>query len=236
MMAASGDATQVAPDVYKTVFENDRVRVLDVHMQPGAKSARHSHPDYVAYLLSPAKVKFTAADGTSAEAEFPVGAVPQRLHSPGSAAADVARAYQTAQRERRTVVLAMPLDVQAASCEPPPARSRPPSDTPRAVLSAYWPRQMTTPRCAQEWQGAGPTLPSLLRAEVQRQGLASAPLPNQSVLPCTDGPHQSDTKTTFADRTSQQRTSRLLARPKRLPAASARQPETAPARRCGPFL
>src|SRR5437667_11959169 len=74
-MAASGDAAQVAPDVYKVVFENDRVRVLDVHMRPGAKSARHAHPDYVVYMMGAAKVKFTAADGTSAEAEFPAGAV-----------------------------------------------------------------------------------------------------------------------------------------------------------------
>jgi hypothetical protein len=74
-MVASGDAVQVAPDVYRVVFENDRVRVLDVQMRPGAKSAMHAHPDYVVYLLGPAKVKFTAADGSSAEAEFPAGAV-----------------------------------------------------------------------------------------------------------------------------------------------------------------
>ena len=74
-MAASGDAAQVAPDVYTVVFENNRVRVLDVHMRPGATSAMHAHPDYVVYLLSPAKVKFTAADGASAEVEFPAGAV-----------------------------------------------------------------------------------------------------------------------------------------------------------------
>ena len=74
-MATSGDAVQVAPDVYKTVFENARVRVLDVHMRPGVKSAMHSHPDYVVYMLGPAKVKFTAADGTSVEAEFPAGTV-----------------------------------------------------------------------------------------------------------------------------------------------------------------
>ena len=74
-MAASGDAPQVAPDVYTVVFENDRVRVLDVHMRPGAKSSRHSHPDYVIYLAgpAPAKVRFTAPDGTSAEAELPAG-------------------------------------------------------------------------------------------------------------------------------------------------------------------
>ena len=48
-----------------------------------------------------------------------VGAVPERVHSPGSAAADTARALRTAQRERRTVVLALPLDVQSGQCEPP---------------------------------------------------------------------------------------------------------------------
>jgi thiamine pyrophosphate-dependent acetolactate synthase large subunit-like protein len=48
-----------------------------------------------------------------------VGAVPERLHSPASAATDVARAYQTAAQQRRTVVLALPLDVQAAECAPP---------------------------------------------------------------------------------------------------------------------
>jgi thiamine pyrophosphate-dependent acetolactate synthase large subunit-like protein len=50
-----------------------------------------------------------------------VGAVPERLHSPASAAADTARAYRTAAQQRRTVVLAMPLDVQAAECDPPPS-------------------------------------------------------------------------------------------------------------------
>src|SRR5437588_6932816 len=74
-MAASGNATQVAPDVYKVLFENDRVRVLDVTMKPGAKSAMHSHPDYVVHMMGPAKVRFTAGDGTSAEAEFPAGAI-----------------------------------------------------------------------------------------------------------------------------------------------------------------
>jgi thiamine pyrophosphate-dependent acetolactate synthase large subunit-like protein len=42
-----------------------------------------------------------------------VGAIQERLHSPRTAPADVTRAYLRAQRERRTVVLMMPLDVQA---------------------------------------------------------------------------------------------------------------------------
>jgi thiamine pyrophosphate-dependent acetolactate synthase large subunit-like protein len=48
-----------------------------------------------------------------------VGATPERLHSAESAVADVTRAYRTAERERRTVVLALPLDVQAAECTQP---------------------------------------------------------------------------------------------------------------------
>ena len=48
-----------------------------------------------------------------------VGATPERLHSAESAVADVTRAYRTAERERRTVVLALPLDVQAAECAQP---------------------------------------------------------------------------------------------------------------------
>ncbi|HWM03313.1 MAG TPA: thiamine pyrophosphate-binding protein [Actinophytocola sp.] len=42
-----------------------------------------------------------------------VGAVPERVHSPQTAVADTLRAYRTAVHERRTVVLNLPLDVQA---------------------------------------------------------------------------------------------------------------------------
>jgi thiamine pyrophosphate-dependent acetolactate synthase large subunit-like protein len=45
-----------------------------------------------------------------------VGATPARLHSAGFAVDDTVRAYLTARNERRTVVLALPLDVQAAEC------------------------------------------------------------------------------------------------------------------------
>jgi thiamine pyrophosphate-dependent acetolactate synthase large subunit-like protein len=43
-----------------------------------------------------------------------VGAVAERVHSPATAVADVTRAVRTAVVERRTVVLNLPLDVQAA--------------------------------------------------------------------------------------------------------------------------
>lgn len=47
-----------------------------------------------------------------------VGAVAERVHSPASATADTARAVRTALRDRRTVVLNLPLDVQEAPAEP----------------------------------------------------------------------------------------------------------------------
>jgi len=55
-----------------------------------------------------------------------VGAVPERLHTPGSARDDTLRAVTRALRERQTVVLSLPLDVQHA----PLASNLPPLDLP----------------------------------------------------------------------------------------------------------
>jgi acetolactate synthase I/II/III large subunit len=49
-----------------------------------------------------------------------VGAVPARLHSADFAVDDTVRAYRTAVAERRTVILALPLDVQSGQCPVPP--------------------------------------------------------------------------------------------------------------------
>jgi thiamine pyrophosphate-dependent acetolactate synthase large subunit-like protein len=53
-----------------------------------------------------------------------VGAVPERVHSAASAAADVVRAYGICRDQRRTVVLNLPLDVQAATAVDAPAPRR----------------------------------------------------------------------------------------------------------------
>jgi acetolactate synthase I/II/III large subunit len=62
-----------------------------------------------------------------------VGAVPARLHSPAFAIDDTMRAYRTAALERRTVMLALPLDVQAGECMTPEVEPLP---APRAVAPA----------------------------------------------------------------------------------------------------
>ncbi len=67
-----------------------------------------------------------------------VGAAAERLYSPASALADAHRAYATA-LGRRTVVLALPLNVQAAACEPGPVpalrRTYPVAPAPEAVTA-----------------------------------------------------------------------------------------------------
>jgi acetolactate synthase-1/2/3 large subunit len=45
-----------------------------------------------------------------------IGATPARLHSASLAVDDAVRAYRTAAQERRCVILALPLDVQASEC------------------------------------------------------------------------------------------------------------------------
>lgn len=40
------------PDLYKVVFENERVRVLEYLDNPGDRTEPHAHPDSVMYTLS----------------------------------------------------------------------------------------------------------------------------------------------------------------------------------------
>jgi quercetin dioxygenase-like cupin family protein len=61
--ARAQDPVKLDPKFYKVLLDNDRVRVLDVRLNPGEKSAQHSHPGYVTYALSESKVKLTLADG-----------------------------------------------------------------------------------------------------------------------------------------------------------------------------
>ena len=68
------DATKVAPHIYKVLLENERVRMLEVSLEPGASSEMHSHPAYCLYLLTGGKVRFTLPSGETAELELPEGA------------------------------------------------------------------------------------------------------------------------------------------------------------------
>ncbi len=67
------DAVKIAPHVYKSVLENDRVRVLEIHTKAGETSELHSHPDMVLYAVTDCDWNLTGPDGESMEAHIPQG-------------------------------------------------------------------------------------------------------------------------------------------------------------------
>ena len=60
----SDDPTETNPDLYKIVFENDRVRVLEYRDVPGDRTTPHRHPDSVMVTLSDFDRKLTVGEQT----------------------------------------------------------------------------------------------------------------------------------------------------------------------------
>jgi hypothetical protein len=59
----------------KILLENDRVKVVEIHVAPGEKMPMHTHGKYIAYTMNTAKVKFILPDGTTREQELDKGTV-----------------------------------------------------------------------------------------------------------------------------------------------------------------
>jgi acetolactate synthase-1/2/3 large subunit len=100
-----------------------RPGVVSVHQGPGLTNAMTGIAE-AAKSRTPLLVLAAEAPGIRSNFHVDVaglaaavGAVAERLYSPASALADAQRAWSAA-TGRRTVVLALPLDVQAAACEP----------------------------------------------------------------------------------------------------------------------
>src|SRR6266566_818222 len=98
-----------------------RTGLLSLHQGPGFTNALTGITE-AAKSRTPLLVLAADVAGAAVRSNFrigmdalaaAVGAVPERIHSPATAVADTKRALQTAARDRRTVVLALPLDVQA---------------------------------------------------------------------------------------------------------------------------
>jgi beta-alanine degradation protein BauB len=73
--AGSMDPLTVGGDIYKKVFENDAVRVMEVTFAPGAKIAMHSHPDHFAYVIKGGNLRITNAAGKGMDAALTPGQV-----------------------------------------------------------------------------------------------------------------------------------------------------------------
>jgi beta-alanine degradation protein BauB len=74
-LAFAQDAVATQPENNKVLFENDRVRVIEVKFGPGTPLKTHSHPAHVVYMVEGGKAKFTTADGKVTEAEMKPGTV-----------------------------------------------------------------------------------------------------------------------------------------------------------------
>lgn len=115
-----------------------QVAVLTVHQGPGLTNALTGITE-AAKSRTPLLVLAADTAGAAVHSNFridqdalvrAVGAVPERVHTAGSAVADVLRAYGTCRDQRRTVVLNLPLDVQAHPAARPAVRTRPPAWVP----------------------------------------------------------------------------------------------------------
>jgi thiamine pyrophosphate-dependent acetolactate synthase large subunit-like protein len=125
-----------------------RLGVLTVHQGCGLTNAMTGIAE-AAKSRTPMLV--LAAEATTPRSNFyvdqaalarSVGAVAERVSSASSAADDVVRAVRCATQERRTVLLNLPLDVQAQTAAPgpgneisPPAAEGPPAPDPPAVTA-----------------------------------------------------------------------------------------------------
>jgi len=57
------DPVRVAPHIYESLLDNERVRVLKVTDRNGETPPLHAHPDRIVVFLSPCAWMETAADG-----------------------------------------------------------------------------------------------------------------------------------------------------------------------------
>ena len=71
--AGSQDETVLDPKHTKVEFENEQVRVIRYHFDPGDKIAMHGHPDNVQVLLTNHQANVTTPDGKTTPATGKAG-------------------------------------------------------------------------------------------------------------------------------------------------------------------
>jgi hypothetical protein len=73
-MVSSDDPSVTDPELYKVIFENERVRVLEYRDRPGSQTHSHQHPDSVMYTLSSFSRRVTSG-GREVDVELAAGQV-----------------------------------------------------------------------------------------------------------------------------------------------------------------
>ena len=68
------------PGVFKVLYEDDAVRIIEATSPPGKSEGWHSHPRYFAYVVSGSRMKYDYPDGTTREIDLATGL--NRLNDP----------------------------------------------------------------------------------------------------------------------------------------------------------
>lgn len=66
-------ANETSPDNYSVLLQDERVRMLDMHLPAGQSDNDHVHPSEAVYFLTGGKAKIHLPDGNVAEVEIPDG-------------------------------------------------------------------------------------------------------------------------------------------------------------------
>ena len=69
------DAISIAPELHKVVFEDDKVRILEVSVPVSGSAELHWHPRNINYVQTAGTLRFTKSDGTSADVSLSQGQV-----------------------------------------------------------------------------------------------------------------------------------------------------------------
>lgn len=69
------DPIEASPRNYRLLFENERVRVLEMTLKAGEIDEPHSHPSETVYFVTGSKVKVHVPEGEAMDAVFPDGGV-----------------------------------------------------------------------------------------------------------------------------------------------------------------
>jgi len=55
--------TQATPGLTKVLFENNKVRIIELSVKKGSKTEMHTHPAYFSYSFTPLSYKSTSPEG-----------------------------------------------------------------------------------------------------------------------------------------------------------------------------
>lgn len=67
------DAVTVAPNIHKLVYDDDQLRILDIHLKPDSKAGFHRHPRNITYILKGGTMRFTDKAGKTKDTTFADG-------------------------------------------------------------------------------------------------------------------------------------------------------------------